>query len=212
MNTNYLNKRFGGFYPVVIDIETSGTNFQNNALLEIAAITLKMDKKGWLKKDKIIHFHIHPFQGSLIQKKSLKLNKIDLYSALRFAVSEEDALSFIFHKIQKEIKKQKFRKAVLVAHNAVFDYNFINAAISRSKIKMINPFHSFVIFDTAVLSSLFLGQTVLARACQAVGIYFDASQAHSALYDTDQTAKLFCKIVNLLKILGENKKNIHGLK
>lgn len=194
-----LNKRFSGFYPVVIDIETSGINSQTNALLEIAAITLKMDAQGSLKRDETFHFHIYPFKGSLIQKESLKLNKIDPYSPLRFAVSEQEALNFIFHKINQEIKKQKFKKAVIVAHNVIFDYNFIQAAVNRLKINIKNPFHSFITFDTAVLSSFILGQTVLAKACQAAGIYFDASQAHSALYDTTQTAKLFCKIFNTLK-------------
>lgn len=205
---NALNKRFNGLYPVVIDIETSGTNSKTNALLEIAAITLKMDEKGWLKKDQTLHFHIYPFKGALIQKESIKLNKIDPYSPLRFPVSEKDALNFIFNKVRKEIIKQKFKKAVLVAHNAIFDFSFINAAVKRTQIKLKNPFHSFVTFDTAVLSSLVLGQTVLAKACQAAGIYFDASQAHSALYDTGQTAKLFCKIVNLLKMLEEKSSKI----
>jgi DNA polymerase III epsilon subunit-like protein len=31
---------------------------------------------------------------------------------------------------------------------------------------------------------------------------FDGTQAHSALYDTEQTAQLFCEIVNRWKRLG----------
>jgi ribonuclease T len=31
---------------------------------------------------------------------------------------------------------------------------------------------------------------------------FDSSQAHSALYDTQQTATLFCELVNRWKRLG----------
>ena len=42
-----LNERFRGYYPVVIDVETGGFNAKTDALLEIAAITLKMDKNGW---------------------------------------------------------------------------------------------------------------------------------------------------------------------
>ena len=36
-----LCDRFRGFYPVVIDVETAGFNAKTDALLEIAAITLK---------------------------------------------------------------------------------------------------------------------------------------------------------------------------
>lgn len=198
---NALNKRFRGFYPVVIDIETAGFNSQTDALLEIALITLKMDEDGWIKEDKTLHFHIIPFKGSIIQKTSLEYNKIDPYSPFRSAINEYDALYFIFKFLKKEIKNQKFKKAVLVAHNAMFDLNFINAAIKRSGLKT-NPFHPFVTFDTAALSGLVYGQTVLAKACKATGIKFDNTKAHSALYDTLQTAKLFCTIVNYWKKLG----------
>lgn len=200
-NKNNLNKRFRGFYPVVMDIETSGCNHQTDALLEIALITLKMDEYGWIKKDKKLHYHIKPFEGSRLKEGSLFYNKIDPYSPLRRAVSENNALNCIFKLINKEIKNKKFKKAVLVAHNAIFDFNFINAAIKRSKL-INNPFHTFVTFDTASLSGLVLGQTVLSKSCKAIGIKFDSTLAHSALYDTIKTAELFCKIVNRWKSLG----------
>ncbi|MEN9461529.1 MAG: hypothetical protein RIS84_1549, partial [Pseudomonadota bacterium] len=55
----------------------------------------------------------------------------------------------------------------------------------------------FSTFDTATLAGLAYGQTVLARAARVAGIPFDANQAHSAIYDAERTADLFCKIVNL---------------
>ncbi|MBK0814798.1 ribonuclease T, partial [Escherichia coli O25b:H4-ST131] len=74
-------------------------------------------------------------------------------------------------------------------------------AAERAGLKR-NPFHPFVTFDTAALSGLALGQTVLSKACIAAGMPFDGAQAHSALYDTEQTAQLFCEIVNRWKRLG----------
>ena len=59
-----------------------------------------------------------------------------------------------------------------------------------------NPFHPFSVFDTVTLAGLAYGQTVLARAVQAAGFDWSSEDAHSALYDAEQTAKLFCKIVN----------------
>lgn len=196
-----LRERFRNFYPVVIDTETAGFNPKTNALLEIAAITFNMDQSGWLKKETILHFHIKPFKGAIFQPEALIFNKIDPFNPLRGAISEKKALLSIFDLVSKGIKKQHCTKGIIVAHNSIFDLNFILSAIKRTKISL-NPFHTFSTLDTAALSCLVLGQTVLAKACKAIGIYFDNNQAHSALYDALQTAKLFCALVNRWKRLG----------
>ncbi|MEJ2427025.1 MAG: exonuclease domain-containing protein, partial [Candidatus Thiodiazotropha sp.] len=54
----------------------------------------------------------------------------------------------------------------------------------------------FSTFDTVSLAGMVYGQTVLARAAQAAGLAWDGTQAHSAIYDTEQTAALFCTIIN----------------
>ena len=82
-----------------------------------------------------------------------------------------------------------------------FDHSFMMAAAERASLKR-NPFHPFATFDTAALAGLALGQTVLSKACQTAGMDFDSTQAHSALYDTERTAVLFCEIVNRWKRLG----------
>ncbi|WP_058909913.1 ribonuclease T [Entomohabitans teleogrylli] len=196
-----LCDRFRGFYPVVIDVETAGFNAKTDALLEIAAITLKMDSQGWLAVDQTLHFHVAPFEGAVLNPEALAFNGIDPHNPLRGAVSEYDALHAIFKAIRKGMKDADCSRAIMVAHNATFDHSFMMAAAERASLKR-NPFHPFVTFDTAALSGLALGQTVLAKACIAAGIKFDSSQAHSALYDTEQTALLFCEIVNRWKRLG----------
>ena len=103
--------------------------------------------------------------------------------------------------VRKAQKAAGCSRSVVVAHNAAFDHGFLNAAIERNKIKR-TPFHPFVSFDTTSLAGLALGQTVLAKACRTAGIEFDNSQAHSALYDTERTAELFCFIVNKWQALG----------
>lgn len=198
---NLLSNRFRNFYPVVIDIETAGFNPKTDALLEIALITLKMDKLGWLHKSKTLHFHIEPFRGSIINSDAIAFNKIDPFNPLRGAISEASAIQSILKTIKQEIKSEGCRKGIVVAHNASFDHNFLMAAIQRVQVKK-NPFHPFVTFDTAALSALVVGETVLAKACKAIGLTFDNNQAHSALYDTLQTANLFCELVNRWKNLG----------
>jgi len=198
---NTLSERFRGFYPVVIDVETAGFNAKTDALLEIAAVTLKMDENGWLEKDETLHFHVDPFEGAILQPEALAFNGIDPHNPLRGAVSEYEALHAIFKVVRKGIKEQGCNRAIMVAHNATFDLSFMSAAAERASLKR-NPFHPFVTFDTAALSGLVVGQTVLAKACKAAGIPFDSTKAHSALYDTEQTADLFCELVNRWKRLG----------
>src|SRR5690606_25489124 len=75
------------------------------------------------------------------------------------------------------------------------DLNFVNAAVARSEHKR-NPFHPFSVFDTVTMAGLAYGQTVLARAVQAAGMEWNSDEAHSAVYDTERTAQLFCTIAN----------------
>lgn len=196
-----LKDRFRGYYPVVIDVETAGFNPKTDALLEMAATTLKMDQDGWMSIDQTIHFHVEPFEGANIEKAAIEFNGIDPFNPLRGAVSEHDALHETFKIIRKGMKAEDCNRAIVVAHNATFDHSFIMAASERASLKR-NPFHPFATFDTAALSGLALGQTVLAKACRAAEIPFDNDEAHSALYDTERTAELFCYIVNKWKALG----------
>ncbi|UTZ38010.1 ribonuclease T [Vibrio campbellii] len=197
-----LKKRFRGYFPVVVDVETAGFNAQTDALLEICAVTLSMDENGDLHPASTIHFHIEPFEGANLEKEALEFNGIrDPFSPLRGAVSEQEALKEIYKLIRKEQKAADCSRAIMVAHNAAFDLSFVAAANERCKLKRV-PFHPFSTFDTATLSGLAYGQTVLAKACKAAGMEFDNREAHSALYDTQQTAELFCGIVNKWKALG----------
>ena len=194
-------QRFRGYFPVVVDVETAGFNAQTDALLEIAATTLSLDDEGNFSLDKTIHFNVDPFEGANLEKAALEFTGIDPTNPLRGAVSEDEALKEIFKLIRKKMKAVGCQRAVMVAHNASFDLGFVNAATERCLIKR-SPFHPFVSFDTTTLSGLALGQTVLAKACIAAKIDFNNSEAHSALYDTEKTAELFCHIVNKWKDLG----------
>ena len=195
-------QRFRGYYPVVIDVETAGFNAQTDALLEIAATTLSLDETtGLFSLDETIHFNVDPFEGANLEPAALDFTGIDPSNPLRGAVGEDIALKAIYKLIRKKMKSEGCQRAIMVAHNAAFDLGFVNAATERCNIKR-SPFHPFVSFDTTTLSGLALGQTVLAKACIAANIDFDNNEAHSALYDTEKTAELFCHIVNKWKNMG----------
>ncbi|MDP7592039.1 MAG: ribonuclease T [Litorilituus sp.] len=195
-------QRFRGYFPVVIDVETAGFNAQTDALLEIAASMLTLDEEsGNFAIDETIQFNVNPFEGANLEPKALEFTGIDPTNPLRGAVDEEEALKAIFKLVRNKMKMAGCQRAIIVAHNASFDLGFLNAATTRCNIKR-SPFHAFVSFDTTTLAGLALGQTVLAKACEAANIDFNNSEAHSALYDTEKTAELFCHIVNKWRELG----------
>jgi len=190
-----FSRRFRGYLPVIVDVETAGFNSGEHALLEIAAVILGMDEHGKLHMVETHAAHVKPFKGSRLDEAALKFNKIDPFHPFRFAVEEVDALQKIFTPIKAAIKANACSRAILVGHNPSFDLGFVNAAAARCKIKK-NPFHPFSTFDTATLGGLAYGQTVLAKAVQAAGLGWSNEDAHSAIYDAEQTARLFCGIVN----------------
>ncbi|HED39631.1 MAG TPA: ribonuclease T [Chromatiales bacterium] len=190
-----LATRFRGYLPVVIDVETAGFNAQTDALLEVAAVLLKVTPDGKLAPDTTIAHHVVPFEGANLEAAALEFNGIDPYHPFRMALAEKEALQSIFKPIRSAIKANGCTRAILVGHNAAFDLNFLNAAVERTRIKR-NPFHPFSTLDTVSLSALAYGQTVLARAAIAAGMEWDGQAAHSAIYDAEQTAELFCNIVN----------------
>jgi len=196
-NAELCAKRFRGFLPVVIDVETGGFHARTDALLEIAAVIIDIGPDGRVRRGASHAFHVKPFEGGRLDPASLEVNGIDPWHPLRPAIDEADALQRMFREIRTAIRAHGCRRAILVGHNAAFDLAFLNAAVERTGIKR-NPFHPFSCFDTATLAGAALGQTVLARAVQLSGGDWDSSSAHSARYDAERTADLFCYINNLL--------------
>jgi ribonuclease T len=194
--------RFRGFLPVVVDVETGGFNARTDALLEIAAVLLDFDEGGTLGRRETIRYHVKPFEGANMDPASLAVNGIDPDHPLRPAIDERDALQRVFREVRRAIREANCTRAILVGHNSAFDLGFINEAIERSAIKR-NPFHPFSSFDTATLCGVAFGQTVLSRAVKAAGLEFDEGSAHSAAYDAEITADVFCEIVNRFRSIFE---------
>jgi ribonuclease T len=193
-----MARRFRGFLPVVVDVECGGFHASTDALLEIAAVLIEMDVDGNLRRGPTHSYHVRPFEGSRLDPAALAVTGIDPYHPLRPAIPERDALQRIFREIRHAVRAYACRRAILVGHNAAFDLSFLNAAITRTEIKR-NPFHPFSCFDTATLAGAALGQTVLAKAATVAGIDFDTNEAHSAGYDAEKTADLFCCICNRIR-------------
>ena len=196
-----LVKRFRGYLPIVIDVECGGFNNQTDAILEIAAVTVGMDEHGILEPEDTWFYRVEPFPGANLEDSALKFTGIDPFHPLRIAHKEPEVFREMFKNIRKKMKSEHCTRAILVGHNAHFDQGFVNAAAERNNLKR-NPFHPFSNLDTASLSALAFGQTVLSRACECAGIDFNNEEAHSARYDAEKTAEVFCHIVNRWQELG----------
>lgn len=192
---DHVSKRFRGFLPVVVDVETAGFNAATDALLEIAAVMVGVDESLNWRREETISFHVKPFEGAHLDPAALRFTGIDPWHPFRLAVPEEEALGKVFDAVRARIAHYGCSRAILVGHNAWFDLGFVKAAAERAKLKK-NPFHSFSSFDTATLAGLVYGQTVLARAVKVAGLGWEEESAHSAIYDAQKTADLFCAMVN----------------
>ena len=197
-----MRDRFRGFLPVVVDVETGGFIAATDALLEIAAVMLSIDASGRLVRGATVRQHVRPFEGARMDPASLAVNGIDPWHPLRLASTESDALGVIFGEVRRQVREQQCTRAILVGHNASFDLGFVNAAVARAGIRR-NPFHPFSCFDTATLAGVAFGQTVLSRAIQAAGLEWSTQEAHSAAYDAEKTADLFCVVCNQFQPLYE---------
>ncbi len=197
-----IAERFRGYMPVVVDVETGGFDSHRDALLEIAAVIIQMDEQGRLYPAQTVSTHVHPFPGANIDPRALEITGIDPDHPFRAALDEREALGHVFAPIRKVMKDVGCQRAILVGHNAAFDLGFLNAAIRRTGIKR-SPFHPFSCFDTVTAAGLAFGQTVLSKAVQAAGIDWNNDDAHSAIYDAERTAEVFCMIVNRWQELSE---------
>ena len=193
-----MARRFRGFLPIVVDVETGGFHSSTDALLEIAAVIIEMGPDGLLRRGETHSYHVKAFEGARIDPASLAVNGIDPFHPLRPALPEHDALTRIFRAVRDAMTAAKCKRAILVGHNSSFDLGFLNAAVARAGIKR-NPFHPFSSFDTVSLAGAGLGQTVLAKAAKIAGLEFDSGSAHSAAYDAERTAELFCHVCNALQ-------------
>ncbi len=120
-----MANRFRGFLPIVVDLETAGFNSEKDALLELAFVTLFMDEEGLIQRNETLQYHIKPFKGANLDQRSLDFTGIQPHHPFRMAVDEADALKEVYQHIDTEIANQDCQRAVMVAHNAMFDQSFL---------------------------------------------------------------------------------------
>ena len=189
-----MKARFRGYVPVVVDLETGGFDKDIHAVLQIAAVSLCwIDRR--LEIDESRTWDVEPHPDTRVEAASLELTGIDLGDAGRGALPEAEAVRGMFRFVRGAVRRSSCQRAVLTAHNAHFDQGFLMVAAARNGVGR-NPFHPFTVLDTASLAAVAYGHTVLSEACARAGLAFDSDKAHTASYDAEATARLFCAIVN----------------
>ena len=162
-----------------------------------------MDETGVVHPDPVVSTHVVPFPGANIDPRALEITGIDPTHPFRAAIEEREALDVIFRPIRKALREFDCQRAVLVGHNAAFDLGFLNAAIRRTGYKR-SPFHLSQLVSTPPRwAAQLYGQTVLSRAVQAAGFEWNSDEAHSAVYDAERTALVFCDVVNRWKTMQD---------
>mgnify|MGYP003558242477 CR=1 FL=1 len=85
-----IARRFRGFLPVVVDVETGGFIAATDALLEIAAVLVEMQGDGRIVRGETWRYHVRPFEGGRLDPASLAVNGIDPWHPLRPAIPEPE--------------------------------------------------------------------------------------------------------------------------
>lgn len=191
----YMAQRFRGYYPVVIDVETTGLFPEKNGIMQIAAVALTFDQDLQLVPYAELRISLLPEKEDEFMAESLMITGINPFDYKRKAVRKSDALKALCKFVRQAQKQHGCKRSVIVAHNAGFDAAFLHHHIEKCNIKR-NPFHPFTNFDTGVLGAVFLGDSRLKEALSKININYNFDQAHDALYDAQLCAKLFCYCVN----------------
>ena len=160
---------------VVFDLETTGLSPEHDDLIEFGAVIVSKNQN--LKRH---NFFIKPSKP--IPKSITELTKIT-EEMVQNGRSEKVAMQEIIAWIGSR---------TLVAHNAIFDFTFLQTKAKKYNLKPIqNP-----VIDSLVTSRIVFPnakQFKLERIARKYGSYYDWSSAHRANYDAQILSEIFTK-------------------
>jgi DNA polymerase III epsilon subunit-like protein len=178
-----------------IDTETGGLDSDKHSLLSLAMVVWEnmeiIDSKEIMINDGILS----------VTKEALSINKIDIKKHKQSAISSSQAMDEIFSFIGNHFPRQG--KITLAGHNVHFDANFLRSFFSANN-KDFSEFFSHRIIDTSsILYYLYLAGHIKHRAISSDEAFdlFDikVEGRHTAIGDAIATAKLFTRLLHLIK-------------
>jgi DNA polymerase III subunit epsilon len=178
-----------------IDTETGGLDPGKHSLLSLALVIWEdmeiIDSKEILINDGILS----------VTDEALSINRIDIQKHKQSAVSSSQAMDEILSFIGKYFPGQG--KITLAGHNVHFDANFLRSFFSANN-KDSGKFFSHRIIDTSsILHYLYIAGKIKQRAISSDEAFelFDikVEGRHTALGDAIATARLFTRLLDLIK-------------
>lgn len=170
-----------------VDIETTGLDPRTHEIIELGVVLARI-KDDVLEVTGQLDLKIHPTHIETADPVALRVNGYTEADWL-FGVSIEDALKTF---------AEKTAGAIFVAHNATFDYGFIETNLKRYNIENKMHYHKL---DTISIAFGILhtnddvGRLSLRALCEKYGI--ENKAAHSAFADAYATYEVFKKLMNL---------------
>jgi DNA polymerase-3 subunit epsilon len=167
-----------GTRSVLFDTETTGVDPLNgDRIIEIAALELMRD----LPTGRVFHCVIDPERD--IPEEATRVHgftRADLIGKPRFAEIVDGFLAFI-------------GEDRLVAHNAAFDFSFVNAELARLRLPGLQP--SRMIDTLALARAKFPGlPNSLDALCRRFDIDLSARTTHNALLDCKLLANVYIEL------------------
>ncbi len=177
---------------VALDIETTGLDFTKHEIIEIGCVLFCFDsKKKIFKVEDEFDIKIKPEHIELADKTSLKINK--------YRAEDWEGAPTLSHALKTIAKKIDGR--VMVAHNAVFDYAFLEKAFRESHIKNTLHYHVFDTLSMAFLAIQGSDATQLSLRALCEHFTIENKKAHTALSDARATYELFVKLTEKASVV-----------
>lgn len=158
---------------IVFDLETTGLSSRHDRIIEFGAVLMSRGnilqrKDFFLNPGRILPTHIRNLTN---------ISQQDVDQARTFAQAKDEILQFI-------------QGRVLVAHNASFDFGFLNEELKRlGEPTLNNP-----VIDTLDVARLLFKKRRtyrLGNIARQYGVDYDEEVAHRADYDAECLAKVF---------------------
>lgn len=170
-----------------IDVETTGLDKDKHEIIELAAVIAK-NKDGIFTVIDELDLKIQPKNIEKADPQALRVNGYNEADWL-FAVELEDAMKSF---------AEKTEGAIFIAHNATFDYGFIEEAFKKTGVQ--NRMHRYVLDSLSIAFGILninddVGKLSLGSLCQKYGV--ENKKAHSAFADAYATYEVFKAMMKL---------------
>lgn len=181
-----------------LDTETTGVDYTQNGIIEIAGI---IEKDG--REIERFNCKCKPFPGQLCKPDALKLLNISIDEIREYAEPQtvyREIIKIFDRHIDRYDKTDKFH---MVGQNTKFDYDFMNAWFKNNGNQYFYAYVNYHLIDIIQATALFKLASkidVPNMKLETVANFFDIKfNAHNAMSDIETTRLIFHKYLEGIK-------------